>query len=284
MQDALLHITDLHFWEIVRNPIRLLNKRFLGNLNVALRRSREFHTGRAAQTADALAATGVRTVFAGGDFTSTSTEREFAQAAAFLKTLSDRGLRVIAIPGNHDRYTFASARRRQFEKHFAAFVPARDYPCRVDLPGGTPFVIVPGARPNLISSAGQITDKDAEKTAELLAACPPGPVLVGAHYPLLHDTPEYHSGPSRRLRNAESLRRVLGVSGREILYVSGHVHRASFTRDQDYPLLRHVTTGALFFERPGSARRGMFTEIHVSPSGFDVQRHEYRDGWQPAQG
>ena len=26
--DTLIHITDLHFWEVVKNPFALLNKRF----------------------------------------------------------------------------------------------------------------------------------------------------------------------------------------------------------------------------------------------------------------
>ncbi len=278
-RDALLHITDLHFWEIVWNPLRLLGKRFLGNLNVALRRNQEFHTERAETTADALAATGISTVFAGGDFTSTSTDREFEMAAAFLRTLAGRGLRVLAIPGNHDRYTFTSARRRRFERYLGEFLPA-ELPCRVDLPGGTPFLLLPGAQPNVLSSCGRIHGRDIERTAELLSACPPGPVLVGAHYPLLPEAPGYETPPLRRLRNAEALRQALGGSGRTILHIAGHVHRASYVQDPQYPGLWHATTDALFFERSGAKRRGMFTEIQVSEDRFDLCRHVFDGAWR----
>ena len=36
MKGSFIHITDLHFWELVLNPFRLLNKRAIGNVNVFL--------------------------------------------------------------------------------------------------------------------------------------------------------------------------------------------------------------------------------------------------------
>lgn len=276
----LLHITDIHFWEVVLNPLRLLNKRLLGNANVLLRRRHHYHTERAHEFADALAATGAPSVFAGGDFTSTATDREFAQAAAFLADLEGRGLKVIAAPGNHDVYTFEAVRRKRFEQYLSAYMPESGYPARITLPGGTAMVIAPTVAPNLISSRGYIGGADIARVAELTAQAPPGPVIVAAHYPLLPGTATYHSSPGRRLRNAGRLRQALGETGRTLIYIAGHVHRFSLVRDTTWNNMLHLCTAAFVMGRKPGAQQGAFSEIHVLEEGFRVFRHEYWDGWR----
>ena len=275
--DVLLHITDLHFWEVVTNPLKLFNKRFLGNANVLLRRRYEMHTERADEFARVLAATGVTTLLAGGDLSSTATDREFAMAAGFMHQLEQRGLRVIVMPGNHDRYTFEATRKRRFEQHFAGFLPAVVWPCRVLLPGGTPLILVPTVCPNMLSSRGRITDAELRRSAELLQACPPGPVLVAGHYPALDQTPTYRTSWARRLRNAAALQHTFGASGRTILYLAGHIHRFSYTQDILYPQLQHLCTPALFMARKAAA--GAFCEVHVQPGGYHVYHHRRQGVW-----
>ena len=129
-RDVLVHITDLHFWQVVLNPLKLMNKRLLGNANVFLRRRREFQTHLAEEFAGKLAATGATAVFAGGDFTSTATSREFAMAAEFVRTLEAHGMKVFVVPGNHDVYTFEAVRRKRFERYFGAYLPPEGFPDR----------------------------------------------------------------------------------------------------------------------------------------------------------
>ncbi|HIJ65996.1 MAG TPA: hypothetical protein HPP77_08590, partial [Candidatus Hydrogenedentes bacterium] len=128
--DRLLHVADLHFWRVVFDPLRLANKRFLGNLNVALRRRHEFRMERAKPFADALAATEVRHVVLTGDFTSTSAEEEFELASEFVRGLQRRGLTLSILAGNHDVYTFEARRKRRFERCFAGLVPDTGFPAR----------------------------------------------------------------------------------------------------------------------------------------------------------
>jgi hypothetical protein len=279
-RDTLLHISDLHFWEIVLNPFRLLNKRALGNANVILRRRREYRTGLAEEFAETIAATGVTTILITGDFSSTSTEHEFTEAAAFLTQLRERGMHIIAIPGNHDVYTFSAARRQRWARHFGEYLPAKSLPCRVCLPGGTPLVLAPTVCPNLVSSRGRITDDDALETARLTMETPSGSVIVAGHYPLLHKTATYASSASRQLRNAETLRNALGETGRNILYVAGHVHRFSYTRDVYWPNLSHLTAPALFLQRRGMACAGAFLEIHAHENDFSIFEHWREETWE----
>ena len=121
-RDKVLHISDLHFWKIVLNPFELLNKRFLGNANVIWRRRHEFHMEHAERFIDALAATGVTTLLLGGDYTSTAHPAEFRMARAYADALAARGFKIIAIPGNHDVYTFESVRARRFREFFEPYI------------------------------------------------------------------------------------------------------------------------------------------------------------------
>jgi hypothetical protein len=276
--DTFNHIGDIHFWHVVRNPFRLLNKRFIGNLNVWLHRRHEFLLENADTFADWAAGTGIRDVVMTGDFTSTATHREFGLAVRLVKRLDRHGLTIAMVPGNHDVYTFESARERRFEYHFKEYVPPEGYPARLTLRGGTPLLLVPTARPNVISSKGHIQKREVDAVAKLLEACE-GPVVVAAHYPVLTRTYGYDMTSSRRLVNAEALHEVLGAYRFPLLYVCGHVHRFSLVQDARFPHLMHLSTGAFFRDAPETQRQGEFTEVHVTRAGFDVFHHTFSGAW-----
>ncbi len=279
--DSILHITDIHFWEVVCNPFKLMNKRFLGNANVIYKRRHEFQQEQADAFADVALETGIKTVLLGGDFTSTATEGEFERAARWVQRMSDHGLDIHLVPGNHDVYTFESVRKKRFEQYLGPWMPREAYPCRATLPGGTPLILVPTVCPNYIASSGIITDDEAAQTRALLKAMPEGqPVIVMGHYPVLHKTYSYDSTPNRQLHNADALRKALGESGRKILYLAGHVHRFSYVQDPDYPKLQHATTNAFFLQRHGETERGGFSEIQCGGEGFEIFAHRCGAGWE----
>jgi 3',5'-cyclic AMP phosphodiesterase CpdA len=265
VRDRVLHIADIHFWRLMWSPRLLANKRLLGMLNLRLRRVRKFDLSRCEEMANTLANEGAATVIAGGDFTTTSLEEEFQEARAFLEGLERRGLKVYAIPGNHDVYTFAAARQKCFTRYLGTFLPGESLPARIILPGGTPVVFAPGTRPNVLSSRGSIGAVDIAVVARLVTEAPPGPVLVAGHYPLLYRTDAYAQGWTHRLGHAGTLRDALGKTGRTILYIAGHVHRRSETRDERYPNLTHVTSPALFYRG-----RGGYTVVECCAEGFRV--------------
>ena len=276
--DTLLHVADLHFWKVVKNPLRLLNKRFLGNANVWLCRGRSFPMREAELFIDALAATNANQLLLTGDFSSTSLDEEFALARRFVDALSGRGLALNLMPGNHDVYTFEARRKGRFEQHFAPFVPQEGYPALRHLSGGTPLLLVPTVCPNWVSSKGRITRAQIERVRALLDGLP-SIVVVAGHYPLLDKTYGYELTRERRLRNADLLRSVLGKSGRTILYVAGHVHRFSYTRDPDFPNLSHLSTGAFFHINHREHIRGEFARICIRADGFEVHRHTLCESW-----
>ena len=225
-----------------------------------------------------MADAGVHDIIISGDLSSTATEREFAMGAEFVRHLERSGLHLTVIPGNHDVYTFESVRKRRFEKYFSQWIPSDTLPALLTLSGGTPVLFVPTVCPNILSSRGRITDAEVGNTSDVLSALRSRVVVVG-HYPLLARTYGYEAGGSRGLRNAFALREALGRSGLEILYVCGHVHRFSYVRDETYPNVAHLTTGAFFRHDRRSGTQGDYSEIRVGQDGFHVIRHQYTGQW-----
>jgi len=257
----------------------LANKRFLGNINVLLRRRHEMLTYQAPAFVEYIAGLGVSDAVLSGDFTSTSTDAEFRSARAFVESLHRAGLRPVAFPGNHDVYTFESTRTDRFGGYLGDWMPAPTLPALRTLPGGVTMLFVPTVCPNLISSRGRIHTEEIHQVQELLATVT-GPLVIAGHYPLLDGTYGYEMTPQRRLRGAKALRDALSTFPGKMLYVSGHVHRFSYVTDPTVPNLAHLTTGALFRRDRAAGHTGDFSEVRVGTDGFRVVRHRFNEGWQ----
>lgn len=277
---ALLHLTDLHFHEVIVNPVRLMNKRFLANLNVWLRRRHVFRQERAEEFADYLCSLGIREVLITGDFTCSALEEEFVRARRFLEYLRDKGLAPIILPGNHDVYTYESVRQRRYSRCLADFLPPEPLPCLLRLEDGMPLLLVPTVKPNPISARGYISAEDLFLLKELLSGVTEETILVAGHYPLLDRTPTYHSGPMRQLRQAATLRRILGRSGKRVLYMAGHEHRFSYVADPRYRKMQHLVSRPLFLLRSREGIHGGFSEIRWEEDGFRVWEHVNSEGWE----
>jgi 3',5'-cyclic AMP phosphodiesterase CpdA len=278
VRDRIAHIADLHFWRVTLNPLRLASKRALGNLNVIIRRRREYAMHRAAELLSGISECGAKHVVMTGDFSSTSLDEEFVMAREFVDTILARGMRVTLMPGNHDVYTFEAQRQKRFEHFFGDLIPEHGTSYKLSLPGGTPLIVVPTVCANILSARGIVTNTAIERVSSLLADCT-GPVLVAGHYPMLSKTPGYTLTRGRRMRNADGLRLALGKTEKRILYMAGHVHRHSVVRDPFYPHLTHVTTGAFFRRAHESGIEGEFTIIDVLAGNYDVTRMTFSKEW-----
>ncbi len=272
-----IHLTDLHFWSLVCNPLRMLNKRALGTLNLLIRRRHQIKTERAAGLIAQFQEMDIDAFLIGGDLTTTATEEEFRQAADFLGRLTMLAP-VYLVAGNHDVYTFESKRKERLEKYCQYWLPDEDTAAIDRLPGDVPLLRIPTVRPNLLSSRGSFQQDAAASLQTCLSEQQSQPMIVLAHYPFLPQTAAYHLGLNRGLGNGTTLRRILGGSEQPLLYLAGHVHVFSHTRDPEQPNLEQVTTRALFYAKKD--RPGGFTEIQAAGAQFSVYPWVYRDGWQ----
>jgi len=279
VRDKFLHIADLHFWRLTFNPMRQLNKRVLGNLNLFLKRRHEFVMENAEPFLDQVTSVGIPDAVFTGDFTTTSLSEEFEMSQTFMRRATDAGLRAVVIPGNHDVYTFAAERKDIFQHHLHEWASEDPLPVIHRLPGGTPVLLAPTVCANWVSSKGVILEAEIDKTRSLLDSVD-DQVIVAGHYPLLTETDAYTLTPGRMLRGAEELRRAMGESGKSILYICGHVHRFSYVADPQFANLRHLTTGTLFGRNHAQHRDGEFSEIHTNGADWAVFNHVHDGGWR----
>jgi Icc-related predicted phosphoesterase len=277
MRDAFIHITDLHFWEIVFNPLRLLGKRAIGNMNVILKRRHDFLMERAEEYVAYVNSLDVEQVIITGDFASTATHNEFKRGVEFIRLLEAGGKKVSVIPGNHDVYTFISVRKKVFESYYSEWMPNQPLPCTQTLPNGTPYVFIPTVCANKLSSKGTISRAEIASTVRQVEALPARGLVIG-HYPILNKSLAYKVNKNRQLRNADDLREALGETDKEMLYVCGHVHRFSDEVDSKYSNIRHLTTGAFFRTAPESNSDGDFSVVEIEDDDFQINRHVHRDG------
>src|SRR3989344_2908118 len=109
-------ISDFHFTHLTWNPLRLFSKRLLGNLNWLVNRKGGFSHEQLMELPALFSELKVDLILLGGDFTTTALREEYEKASHFVDSLSQPW---IAIPGNHDHYTYRSWRKKHFYKYFS---------------------------------------------------------------------------------------------------------------------------------------------------------------------
>jgi len=230
----LAHFSDVHLtserlgWR-VRD---VFGKRATGWVNVAvLGRGKRFRF--AGQVVDALRHE-FRTrhfdhlVFS-GDATTMAFENEMADAARRLGVGDATLPPGIAVPGNHDLYTYGAVRRRTFE---AAFSPWQQGE-RADASHVYPFarkvghvwlIALNSARANLFpwDATGKVGKPQLERLRSLVARLDPGPRIIVSHYPILtrgrKPEPRWH-----RLKDWKRVRDAAAACGAS-LWLHGHKH------------------------------------------------------------
>jgi 3',5'-cyclic AMP phosphodiesterase CpdA len=197
MTVRLAHFSDVHLtaeklgWR-VRD---LFGKRASGWVNVAvLGRGRRFR--RANEVVAALLREfhdrPIDQIVFSGDATTMAFENEMAEAARRLG-IGDPSLPPgIAVPGNHDLYTYGALRRRVFEEAFSDWQKGE----RVDASHIYPFarkvghvwlVALNSAKPNLFpwDATGKVGAAQLHRFKQLAGRLDAGPRIVVSHYPLL---------------------------------------------------------------------------------------------------
>jgi 3',5'-cyclic AMP phosphodiesterase CpdA len=111
----LAHCSDLHLLshDGVRK-LELMNKRWIGAMNLMTNRSRHYHVAAFEQMVDDLNAQRIEHVLCTGDVTNLALEQEFQFARARFDRLAGGPEHVTVIPGNHDAYVAEGV------AHFAA--------------------------------------------------------------------------------------------------------------------------------------------------------------------
>jgi 3',5'-cyclic AMP phosphodiesterase CpdA len=272
----LAHVSDLHIpsrWP--RAPWLYLGKRLIGALNYKLKRGREHPLAAVVALVREIAEdASIDHAVVTGDVTNVAFPEEFAAARELLRPLIERGPGFLSvIPGNHDRYTYVSERRRYFEEHFHDCITS-------ELDTGAPFpfvrfrkeVAIVGLDSGVASLPLLATGRLGDEQRARLAATLERPELKAARFrvALIHHPPLVAGGRRDQLRHRLlDDREVLALAARGgiDLLLHGHIH-VPFE-------VEHEDTGC----RLRGIGAGSSTRLHGSPAKVGgVNVYTIRDG------
>ncbi|MGA1867785.1 MAG: metallophosphoesterase family protein [bacterium] len=276
----MVHLSDFHYWYITGSIKQLINKRVLGTFNLIINRAREFDHEKDFLLIRKIKEIKNEDIIITGDFTSTSLDREYQRAMRFIQSLSDSGSAIFVIPGNHDRYTFESAKERRFEKYFNRWQISPGKSVQSKDRGTYFLILLDQAWPNFISSRGGMSQKALYEISEVLNTIDTSeiPIIIAGHYPLLKSTPYYTMSWQRDMKNAGRLRNILGHSEKTIFYLCGHVHKQYCLEDPLYPNIMYISCGAPFSRKNGR-KMLKFNEITINEKEWCIDSHYFDGKW-----
>lgn len=273
------HISDFHFTHITWNPFRLFSKRILGNLNWLFTRKGQFSEEQLASLPGLFDQLKVDLVLLGGDLSTTSLLEEFEKGARFVKQIKQPW---IAVPGNHDRYTYRSSRQNHFYRYFSnkrrpvshpvEFFTLKDHGLEVHPleAKGWIFALDATLATNLYSSQGLFSEKLESYVEEALGLIPKNDsVFLFNHYPFFHN-----DEPRRCLLRGEALQALLKRHPRIRLYLHGHTHRHTVADLQPNHLPLILDSGSC-----AETRTGSWNLIELGDGGCTVDVYRWNRKW-----
>lgn len=216
-------IGDIHLFRLKVSPRRLLGKRLLGQGNLWLNRRFRFNHDLLAPLVERVSQLQPDLILCTGDVTTTSLEDEFEDIVRFFKPLSSKAPTVI-VPGNHDRYTFRSAKKRRIETLLEGLMPMH-FPHHRKLTDRWHLLGLDSARPQVMMSRGAIGPNQLLKAREILAGLTEDDgVIVLCHYPT-NTPPGTPTSWAHDLADAHLLCESLEQCPARVVFMHGHIHR-----------------------------------------------------------
>ncbi len=271
----IVQISDLHFTHLTWNPLRLLSKRLLGHLNWFFSRKTNFSYEPLKELPSLFQELNVDLILWGGDFTTTALFKEYEEASRFIQQFPQK---AIAIPGNHDHYTYRSFREKHFYQFFSnpqtSPFTLKEHSLEIHpIAPHWHLIALDTARPTPpTSSRGLFSETLEEKLKHALEQIPKENfVILFNHYPFFE---QEHS--SRNLDRKEALRKILEETPQIRLYLHGHTHRHAVAdlRPNQLPIL--LDSGC-----PVQKQKATWNLIDLLPDTCEVSAYHWEDSWCP---
>ncbi|WP_432799838.1 metallophosphoesterase family protein [Poriferisphaera sp. WC338] len=216
-------IGDVHLYKLDLQPKQWLSRRVIGHTNLLLNRRYRFNHSLLTPLMEKIKETKPDMLVCSGDVTTTSLEDEFHDVAHHFKPLS-KEVPTVIVPGNHDRYTFRSRRKKRIEALLEGLVPD-SFPHYRRLTDRWHLIALDSAIPQILFSRGALGKK--QYTAlemQLGGLTKDDAVVLLCHYPAACP-PGVPSSWTHNLAEDRSLRKLLDDCPARILYVHGHIHQ-----------------------------------------------------------
>ncbi|MEX2214420.1 MAG: metallophosphoesterase [Phycisphaeraceae bacterium] len=215
---------DLHMYRLWVPPWRLLSKRIMGQINLWWDRRKTFDRRLLRPMLEHVLAVAPDLFLLTGDLTMTGLREEFEDVRAALSIIEGKAP-MLAIAGNHDRYTPFSRRRKIMEKHLPGLVPDA-FPFFTSLSPRWKLLAIDAAMPRLLTARGVIGRKQLEAIAAHISTLTAEQgLIVMCHYPAIPKPDGSATLWNHRLADAPALLNILRQCAAPIIYLHGHVHQ-----------------------------------------------------------
>ncbi len=281
----ILHFGDLHVWSA--KPLWsewMYPKRWLGPINLHLRRARHFPPAYRKAAMAAILESDVDGVWFTGDFTNFSLEEEFAEAARLFAPLREKwGDRLLALPGNHDLYTPGSVQKRLLERHLP-WVRTETAWRTVWMPG-LDVIGVQHAVPLKLRSNGVVTPETQNALrAELSATRQAGhTAVVMGHFP--YATPPDHPETAEHRLLGEAELAALFTELPPALYLHGHKHVRWALRPPETPETLCLNCGSMSMQHEHPQKQAGFLTFDLDAHGgvrhLTAHTYDGHSDWRP---
>ena len=271
----IVHLSDIHVWRYSYNPLRLMNKRIIGMVDLVSGRADRFRLERLEAVIQRVKSLEPDHLIISGDLTTTALPEEFSDARSALSPLLPDTSRVTVVPGNHDRYTVGSVRHQAYEREFGDCMPKLTFPWVRPIDDRTAILGLDATRSHL-SARGLLPTAQLEAARALMAdpSNRPPRLIIASHYPVVAP-PNYAAELAfKRMKNADEVAEWLRTLGPHI-YCCGHVHAAWSFRPPDWPDHLSLNAGAPLLRDPTGLRPPGFLEITLHDSGISVVHHAW---------
>lgn len=211
----------------------------------------------------------------GGDFTTTALLEEYEDALRFCQQFPQKAL---AIPGNHDHYTYRSFRKKHFYRYFSnpPSSPLLLKEHRIEVHPIAPqwhLIALDTARPSPpASSRGLFSEDLEERLKDALRRLPQGEfAILWNHYPFF-DQEHAH----RNLERREALHKILEETPQIRLYLQGHTHRHAIADLQPSRLPILLDSGC-----PVQKEKATWNLIDLLPDTCEISAFHWEKSWRP---
>lgn len=285
----LAQISDLHFSKLSWNPFQFCSKRWLGNLNLLMKRKHSLRPDNLTTLFPIFHEYKIDAVLITGDLTSTSHEDEFLLAQQFVESLQQEKFKVFTLPGNHDQYTKRAFKKQLFYQFFNTnYSPPTDSLTSLSLKedglsaayfghGWWLIALDTAIATSLISSNGYFSPELEQKLEKALKEIPDDQhVILINHFPIFSN-----ESARKSLIRKEALKKLIQRFPKIKLYLHGHTHRHCIAdlRSSHLPI---------FLDSGSTAQKeeGTWNLIDITATGCNVEvfKNTNAEGyafWQP---
>ena len=268
-----IHCSDIHLLDLAGSSAwQFINKRLTGGVNLLMSRGRKHSGGlfdRIVMHAHEFA---VDRLVITGDVTNLALAPEFALVK---QKLTDAGVPVTVVPGNHDTYTRGSVRNRRFEAFLGEFMVGErdgaDYPFMQRF-GDVALIGLSTAIPSLpLVAVGRVGGEQLQRLSGMLERAGSEGLarVVLIHHPVLPGVAK----PRHGLLDLDAFSKVIAANGAELI-LHGHEHRRieGTLPGPGKPVPVHgVGSGTYLSQETG--RQGAFSLYTVAPGAITRVYH-----------